>query len=153
MLGCTKYSVWCYPGSMNLKLKTWEPGIRNWNPHPLMHLSFIPFQCLCKCCHLKYLTSLGHHHTMLQWCHDLFWWESLHIHLVNWVGIVTLSRDAKAGALITTFMKGKMVALGAYCYPLIMASDPKENMFWKHCTQYTTNVMFLTCVYNTIILM
>ena len=34
--------------------------------------------------------------------------------LVNWVGIVTLSRDAKVDALIIPFTKSKMAAPGAY---------------------------------------
>ena len=95
-------------------LKTWNPGIGNWNPHPLVHPSFIPFQCWCKCHHPKSLMSLAHHHMMLWWCHDLFWQESLQMHLVNWVGIVSLSRDTKVDALITLFMKGKMTAPGTY---------------------------------------
>ena len=40
---------------------------------------------------------------MLQWHHDLFWWESMHMCLVNWVGIVTLIWDAKVDAVITPF--------------------------------------------------
>ena len=52
---------------------------------------------------------------MLWWCHDLFWQESLHMHLVNWVRIVTLNGDAKADALTTPFTKEEMAAPAAYC--------------------------------------
>ena len=50
----------------------------------------------------------------LWWCHDLFWWESLCMHLVNWAGIVTLNRDVEADALLTLFMKEEMVVSFAY---------------------------------------
>ena len=43
-----------------------------------------------KCCHLKAPTSSVCHHTMLQWHHVHFWQESLHMHLVTRVKVVTL---------------------------------------------------------------
>ena len=116
---------------MHSKLKTWNPEIGNWNPHPLTNLPFMPFQCWHKCHHPKFLTSLGHNHMMLRWhkcchpksltslgchhmtiwwCHDLFWWESVCMCLVNWVGIVTLSGDTKADALITPCKRGELAA-------------------------------------------
>ena len=60
------------------------------------------------------LTSLGCHHMMLQSHHDLFWWESLCMHLVNWAGIVTLSGDVKVDVLVTPIMKGEMGSPGTY---------------------------------------
>ena len=36
------------------------------------------------------------------------------MHLVTWVEVVTLSRDAKVDTLVTTFVKGEMVAPGTY---------------------------------------
>ena len=51
---------------------------------------------------------------MLQWCDDLFWQECLHMHLVNWVEAVTLSRNAEVDALVPPFLVGEMVAPGAY---------------------------------------
>ena len=108
MLGHTKILE-----EVNLALCTW-----NWKSGtleletatpPSCASSFIPFQSWCKC-HPKSFTSLGHHYTMLCWQHDLPWWESIPMHLVSWVGIVILHGDAKVDAVVTPFMKGKMVA-------------------------------------------
>ena len=115
---------------MNSKPKTWDPETGNWNhetgnwnPHPLMHPPFIFIQCWCKCCYLKSLTSLGHHHTAL---------------MTSWV--VTLSGDAEANDLITPFMKGEMVAPGACCDTLPqvpwyapMSSQPGYVFLLKTC--------------------
>ena len=93
--------------SLGSKLKTWNPETGNWNPHPLMHPPFMPLQCCCKCYHLKSLTLSGHYHTTLWWHHGPFWWESLCIHLANWVEVVALSGNAKADALVTPLYKGR----------------------------------------------
>ena len=57
---------------------------------------------------------------MFQWCHDLFSWESLHMHLVTWAEVIALSGDAKVDTLVTPFAKGE-IAPGAYYVTYIPA--------------------------------
>ena len=123
---------------MHLKHKTWNPGTGNWNPHPLVYLPFIPFQCWCKCHHQKSLTSPGHHHTMLWWCHDLFWQESLHMCLVTPTEEVTLSGDRKVHAVVSPFAKGEMVAPGTYhdIYKECLSMFTVMPMPWFLCWQW-----------------
>ena len=45
---------------MHLKLKTWNPGIGNWNPHPLMHLLLINV----------IIWNPLHHLDITIWCYD-----------------------------------------------------------------------------------
>ena len=103
---------WSTLEEVNLAL--WTQNLKLWTQNPLVHLPFITFQCWHKCHHLKSLTSLGHHHMILWWHHDLFWWGNLCMHLVTWAEVVALSTDAKVDALVTPFVKGGMVAPGAY---------------------------------------
>ena len=82
------------------------------------------------------------------WCSDdvmtCFGRKSLHMHLVNWVGIVALSRDAEVDTLITPFMKGEMVAPGAYC-------DTLPQVPWCALTSSQPGYIFIkTCRKNII---
>ena len=92
-------------------MTTWNPGIGNWNwnPHPLMCPLFILLQCWHKCDHLKSLTSSGHCHMVLWWCHDWLCCESMHMHLVNWAGNHSEQR-CQSGCSDCLFYEGRNVS-------------------------------------------
>ena len=58
--------------------------------------------------------SSGCQHMMLWWHYDLVRWECLHMHLVTWAEVVTLSGDGEVDTLVPPFREGEMVAPSPY---------------------------------------
>ena len=85
-------------------LKPWTRLNWNSNKNPLPSYAF-SFYTLSMLTKIVIWNPLYHQDISRQWSDDVMisFGESLHMHLVNWVGIVTLSRDAKADALLNPF--------------------------------------------------
>ena len=72
------------------------------------------------------------HCTMLWWCHSLFWWESPHMHLIDWAEEVTLRRDTKAdGLLDSPFTRGRNGSLRCILWDIyIYIRDIKISVYF-----------------------